>query len=80
MSLTGANEDAAASGDLDITEDLTITGAGAKTTYIDGMAADRVFEVRAAPLRSPASPYRMVALMMAEASIWMDPATLHSAT
>ena len=46
--LTGSNESAATSGDLDVTQDLTITGAGAKTTAIDGDAADRVFDVRGA--------------------------------
>ena len=45
LSLNGDKEDAAASGDLDITDDLIISGAGAKATFIDGMAADRVFEV-----------------------------------
>jgi CSLREA domain-containing protein len=42
---TGVNEQAAATGDLDVTNDLTINGAGAQTTTIDGNAADRVFEV-----------------------------------
>ena len=45
LSLTGANEDAAASGDLDVTDDLIISGAGARTTFIDGAVSDRVFEV-----------------------------------
>ena len=45
LSLTGANEDAAASGDLDVTDDLIISGAGARTTLIDGAVSDRVFEV-----------------------------------
>ena len=40
----------AASGDLDVTEDLTIIGAYAKTTFIDGAAADRVFDVRGATI------------------------------
>ncbi|MDB5336917.1 MAG: conserved repeat domain protein, partial [Planctomycetaceae bacterium] len=43
LTLTGASEDAAASGDLDITGDLTITGSGNAT--IDGNNTDRVFQV-----------------------------------
>jgi CSLREA domain-containing protein len=45
LTLTGANEQAAATGDLDVTGDLTINGAGSGTTIIDGNATDRVFEV-----------------------------------
>jgi CSLREA domain-containing protein len=45
LSLTGVNEQAAATGDLDVAEDLTINGAGSGTTFIDGFAADRVFEL-----------------------------------
>jgi CSLREA domain-containing protein len=48
LSIMG-DEDAAASGDLDITDDLTISGAGATTTIIDAGnlsgQPDRVFEV-----------------------------------
>ena len=43
--LTGVNEQAAATGDLDVTEDLTINGAGNGTSIIDGNASDRDFEV-----------------------------------
>lgn len=46
LSLSGANEDRAATGDLDITDDLTISGAGAPTTIIDGNHSDRVFDFR----------------------------------
>jgi CSLREA domain-containing protein len=51
LSITEANEDAAATGDLDITatatDAITITGAGAATTIIDASGLnDRVFEVR----------------------------------
>ncbi len=42
LSIPGADEDAAATGDLDITDDLTLTGAGRVTTVIDGGAIDRV--------------------------------------
>jgi CSLREA domain-containing protein len=45
LTLTGVNEQAAATGDLDVTANLTINGGGAQTTIIDGNAADRVFEV-----------------------------------
>jgi CSLREA domain-containing protein len=45
LSIAGAGEDANATGDLDITDDLTINGAGAPTTIIDGGALDRVFDV-----------------------------------
>jgi hypothetical protein len=45
----GANEDAASTGDLDVTGDLTITGAGARVTSVAGGAApfdDRIFDNR----------------------------------
>jgi CSLREA domain-containing protein len=50
FALNGPNEDAAATGDLDITESLTITGAGPGSTIVqagDGItpATDRVFDV-----------------------------------
>ncbi len=43
LTIAGADEDAAATGDLDITEDVTIVGEGAPS--IDGNGLDRVFEV-----------------------------------
>lgn len=45
LSIAGANEDVAATGDLDITDNLTITGADQVTTIIDGGGIDRVFQV-----------------------------------
>ncbi len=46
LSLPGAGEDAAETGDLDITDDLTIVGAGAAATTIDATGlGDRVFQV-----------------------------------
>jgi len=45
LTLAGAGEDLAATGDLDITANLTITGAGARQTIIDGGALDRVFDI-----------------------------------
>jgi hypothetical protein len=43
----GAGEDAAATGDLDVRADLTVLGAGASSTIVDGAALDRVFDVAA---------------------------------
>jgi CSLREA domain-containing protein len=45
LTLAGANEDNAATGDLDIKGDLTINGGGAASTIIDGGALDRVFHI-----------------------------------
>lgn len=54
LTIPGANEDAAATGDLDITQDLTIIGAGAATTIIDGnggVTGDRVLQLSGASVR-----------------------------
>jgi hypothetical protein len=45
LSIAGANEDASATGDLDITSNLTIKGAGAPKTFIDANSLDRVIEI-----------------------------------
>ncbi len=48
LSIAGVGEDLNATGDLDITDDLTITGAGAATTTIDAQGldpGDRVLDV-----------------------------------
>jgi len=45
LTIAGANEDDAATGDLDIKGDLMINGATGATTIIDGGAIDRVFQV-----------------------------------
>ncbi|MFQ5967888.1 MAG: choice-of-anchor Q domain-containing protein, partial [Acidimicrobiia bacterium] len=45
LTIAGPGEDAAATGDLDLSSVLTLTGAGASSTIIDGGALDRVFEV-----------------------------------
>jgi hypothetical protein len=42
LTIPGANEDAAAAGDLDITDDLAVTGADRDLTVIDGGSLDRV--------------------------------------
>jgi len=45
LAIGGPYEDNAQAGDLDILDDLTITGKGAKYTTIDGNYVDRVFHV-----------------------------------
>jgi CSLREA domain-containing protein len=45
LSIAGAAEDAAATGDLDITQSVTITGDGAGATSIDTNDLDRVFHI-----------------------------------
>lgn len=45
LSIAGAGENAAASGDLDITDNLTVNGAGAASTFIDGGGIDRVLDI-----------------------------------
>ncbi len=48
LTLAGAGEDAAATGDLDITQDVVIQGAGAGQTIVDGSSLDdRVFDILA---------------------------------
>jgi len=48
LTIPGSGEDAAATGDLDISRDLTINGAGQATTTIDGGGLDRVLHVHPA--------------------------------
>jgi CSLREA domain-containing protein len=48
LSLLGPGEDAAATGDLDVTQALEVNGASADTTIIDGLHADRIFHTIAA--------------------------------
>ncbi len=45
LGIAGTGEDASATGDLDITDDVVINGAGAAQTIIDGGAIDRVFHI-----------------------------------
>ena len=45
LTIEGTDEDANATGDLDITDDLTINGAGEATTIIDGGGKDRVLHI-----------------------------------
>lgn len=45
LTIAGSGEDLAASGDLDITEGVTLSGNGADATIIDGGALDRVLDI-----------------------------------
>ncbi len=45
LSLAGQDEDAALTGDLDISDDLSIQGADIATTIVDGGGVDRVFHI-----------------------------------
>lgn len=47
LSLEGPADHSAASGDLEITDDLTITGAGQDVTYIDATQIDSAFHIQA---------------------------------
>ena len=46
LSIEGRDEDLGATGDLDITTSLTLTGAGQDETIVDGGGIDRVFDVQ----------------------------------
>jgi len=46
IALSGAGEDANATGDFDITDAVTIQGAGAGLSIIDGQQLERVFDVK----------------------------------
>lgn len=46
LSIAGAGEENAATGDLDIRDDVTLEGAGAGVTILDGGALDRVLHVQ----------------------------------
>ena len=45
LAIAGRDEDASATGDIDILDDLTINGANAATTIVDGASLDRVFHI-----------------------------------
>jgi len=47
LSIAGTGEDLGASGDLDIVDDVTVIGAGADATRIDGGGLDRVVDIHA---------------------------------
>jgi CSLREA domain-containing protein len=44
LAVPGRYEDAAATGDLDLTADVAVTGAGPRATILDGNGVDRVLE------------------------------------
>jgi len=45
LTIGGTNENNGLTGDLDITDDVTITGFGPGVTFVDGLGSDRVFHV-----------------------------------
>ena len=45
LTIAGAGEDASATGDLDINDNLTIKGKSSASTIIDGNNLDRVFQI-----------------------------------
>jgi len=45
LAIAGAGEGAALTGDLDLTDELSIQGAGARATVLDAAGLDRAFEV-----------------------------------
>ena len=45
LTIPGAGEDAAATGDLDVTQNVTINGAGMSSTIIDANNLDRAFQL-----------------------------------
>jgi CSLREA domain-containing protein len=45
LSILGTDEDKSKTGDLDITDSLSIKGSGTKGTVIDGQTNDRVFDI-----------------------------------
>lgn len=49
LSIAGAGEDAAATGDLDITTEMQVVGLYAEVTIVDGNGIDRVFDVLPLP-------------------------------
>jgi predicted outer membrane repeat protein len=46
LTIPGPSEDAGATGDLDLLDDVTIAGTGARLTSIDAQGVDRVVDVR----------------------------------
>ncbi len=45
LTIPGVGEDLGATGDLDVSGDITITGAGARSTILDGGQLDRVLDI-----------------------------------
>ncbi|MEZ4267496.1 MAG: DUF4215 domain-containing protein [Myxococcota bacterium] len=51
LGIAGLDEDANATGDLDVLVAMAIVGAGRDTTYIDGAGLDRVLHLNAGPVQ-----------------------------
>jgi CSLREA domain-containing protein len=64
----GTGEDAALTGDLDITESVTIAGQGSAYTVVDGSHLDRVFHI----IGTPADLVKFVGLTIQNGSV-LDP-------
>lgn len=47
LNIGSSGEDGSMQGDLDLTTNMTITGAGAASTIVDGNGLDRVFDIQA---------------------------------
>src|SRR5262249_39064708 len=69
LALAGSEEDAALTGDLDINTSLTIAGAGAETTIVDGAALDRVFDIAPAPATSGAVEVSIIGITIQGGSL-----------
>jgi len=52
LAIPGRQENGAATGDLDVTDTVTITGAGASATIVDAAGVDRAFDVYAPVMMS----------------------------
>ncbi len=62
LTRAGNAEEFAATGDLDVTDDLTIEGAGTASTTIDGGGIDRVLHVRFSDGKNPGLTLRDVTI------------------
>jgi CSLREA domain-containing protein len=72
LDLTGTDEDAAKSGDLDIRDDLVIVGAGQTAVNItvkpDSLYSDRIFHVKP-PVNSSGNPTRKISVTFSNLTI-----------
>lgn len=59
LSMAGTSENAAATGDLDVTEDLTIQGAGRLNTTINAAGIDRILDVMGSGVSLTVSDVRL---------------------
>lgn len=76
LALAGAGEDAAATGDLDVTQQLEVVGAGRDETIVDGIGNDGIFHVQ------PTVPFvvRAVTLRHGYGAAGVGGAILHGGT